>query len=776
MKKYVIALVVLLCGYGAADSSIINKTHISYTVGSEVVGMTINPTDSIRYFFCAGNDINQNGKFDEGEEKASIWSYDPNGAMIEAGREVEFDRFFAEPFKLTTDLTKGYSTIVLNFAAVTQNFKVVENGYFQGFKMEDGFAEFKTEVEGGQPIIYKQFEKYTVKVINSETNQGSVVVTNGATTNEISSDLNTFAYDAVFVDLEQDGTEELAVITTDGVINFYRIVGDAEAKLIWNYNANEEPEYDGSFGQLHSGFGYVYTTFNESNVLIKLTTNYAGNGESSIIRSGLFDETEVFYPITEEYDLAITEGFDLTLFGNLDFPEKHRTELEMSMAYSNDGVLYLGGGNTVNIYSIENELNLDERYVAKATTPYQPLDIMGYENRYYVPTLGVDFDFDGTADLDSGEQYSSIYSFLPEGSEPFDYGNSGTEIELPFYLNFPVNTNVSSDGVLVLPSGNKVYMYDVAEGEITDSLDAGMYVSTAFSVLDYLVLGQRDYAEGKSYARIINDVVGIDVSEEVGNNIVDLGVYQNSAGFGVVSLSEGTFGEEDAKVNILKLGFTGFTENISIDVGATGSGIAMNVGQTKAAIVMNGSHEVHIIDLLTAEKEFTFSTGTSGFAGPRNAAFVGNNLYVTTYAGKVLIFNPETGDKLSEIIVDGLAEGIAASDNHIYVANNGFSNYSPNNRILAFNKTITNVEQSSVASAPIRIYPHPVANDFHLVSDELVGELSIAIIDGQGKIVATQSAVADGEVAMSADELGLRAGNYTAVINGTKAVRFIVIK
>jgi hypothetical protein len=63
-----------------------------------------------------------------------------------------------------------------------------------------------------------------------------------------------------------------------------------------------------------------------------------------------------------------------------------------------------------------------------------------------------------------------------------------------------------------------------------------------------------------------------------------------------------------------------------------------------------------------------------------------------------------------------------------------------------------------------------------MVSDELVGELEIAIIDGQGKIVATHSAVADGEVAMSADELGLGAGNYTAIINGTKAVRFIVIK
>jgi len=448
----------------------------------------------------------------------------------------------------------------------------------------------------------------------------------------------------------------------------------------------------------------------------------------------------------------------------------------MSMAYSNDGVLYLGGGNTVVEYNIDNNLNRDERLAGSIFTPYQPLDIMKYENRYYVPTLGVDFNFDSEADFDSGEQLSTIYSFVPEGSEPFDYANSGTEIELPFYLNFPVNTNVSSDGVIVLPSGNKVYMYDVAEGEITDSLDAGMYVSTAFSVLDYLVLGQRDYAAGKSYARIINDVVGIDVSEEVGNNIVDLGVYQNSAGFGVVSLSEGTFGEEDAKVNILKLGFTGFTENISIDVGATGSGIAMNIGQTKAAIVMNGSHEVHIIDLLTAEKEFTFSTGTSGFAGPRNAEYVGNELYVTTYAGKVLIFNPSTGDKLSEITIDGNTEGIAASDNHIYVANNNYSNYSPNNRILAFDKTITNVEQSTVSSTPIRIYPHPVANDFHLVSDDLVGELSIAIIDGQGKIVATHSAVADGEVAMSADELGLGAGNYTAVINGTKAVRFIVIK
>ena len=63
-----------------------------------------------------------------------------------------------------------------------------------------------------------------------------------------------------------------------------------------------------------------------------------------------------------------------------------------------------------------------------------------------------------------------------------------------------------------------------------------------------------------------------------------------------------------------------------------------------------------------------------------------------------------------------------------------------------------------------------------MVSDDLAGTNDIAIINSQGKIVATHSGSSNGTIALNADALGLVAGNYTAVINGNRAVRFVVIK
>ncbi|MER3329288.1 MAG: T9SS type A sorting domain-containing protein [Candidatus Kapaibacterium sp.] len=89
---------------------------------------------------------------------------------------------------------------------------------------------------------------------------------------------------------------------------------------------------------------------------------------------------------------------------------------------------------------------------------------------------------------------------------------------------------------------------------------------------------------------------------------------------------------------------------------------------------------------------------------------------------------------------------------------------------------ITSVEETAPTQQTIRVYPHPVSNDFHLVSDDLASTNDIAIINSQGKIVATHRGSSNGAIALNADALGLVSGNYTAVINGTRAVRFVVIK
>src|SRR5690606_31334445 len=119
------------------------------------------------------------------------------------------------------------------------------------------------------------------------------------------------------------------------------------------------------------------------------------------------------------------------------------------------------------------------------------------------------------------------------------------------------------------------YFYSTKLSKFLDSLDAEMYVSCAFSVLDYLVLGQRDMIENKSYIRIKKGDV-IDVKTEVGANVIDVIVYQNDSGFGIVSVSEGNFGQSDSKINIVKLSTMGIGENTTIEVGSGGNSIVAN--------------------------------------------------------------------------------------------------------------------------------------------------------------------------------------------------------
>src|SRR6056300_1411622 len=779
MNKYLIAFAALLCSYGIVSSSVITESAVQYEVGSNVVGITENPIDNVVHIFCAGIDVNENGIYDEGEdEKPSWWRVDPNGSSVEPTLLKEFDTYFMEPFVLTTDITKGYATVVLNFASIIENETVTQDGYTQGFQMKNAVPAFKIDVDNGEPVILKQFDTYSVAAINSTIN-GIVSVINNETKEEKLVNLNGNIYSAIFVDLENDGTEELAVLTESGFFNFYQITNDAEATLLATYDASTEPQFTGTFGDLYSDYGAVFTLFEGSSSVIKITADYNGTVSSDIEEKDWFSEPTLYFPITTQWNLISNRDFETLVFNFLYELEKHRTGHVIQTAYKAGDRLYLGSSNVVIPFTITDERIEDIKYVDHNFSGYQPLDILSDGPEYYVLNLGVDFDFNGVVDSDKGDVSSSITKFVGLGQQAFVPGETREIADLPFYLNFPINTNLSFDGIIILPSGNKAYMFDIESETIIDSIDGGMYVTSAFSVLDYLVLGTRDYDEGKSYVRIINDEVGIDVSEEVGPNVIDVTVYQNGSGFGVISVSEGNFNESDATINILKLGFVGFTENISIDAGMTGSNVVTNSIQTKAAVVMNGSHEIHIIDLLKAEKELTFSTGTTGYGGPRDVIFINKLLFVTTYSNRVLVFDSENGDKLSEYSVDGHSEGIIEANSYFYIANNNYSNYKPNSRVVAYNKNprITNVDsEASDYTSPIRIYPHPVGNEFHMVSDELVGELEIAIIDGQGKIVATHSAVADGEVAMSADELGLGAGNYTAIINGTKAVRFIVIK
>lgn len=789
MKKLILTLTLILCGYAVSQASILTKQSVELEVGSNPVSILEHPSDGMVHIFCAGIDANENNTYDEGEdEKPSWWTYNPAGSSIEPMMVKEFDNYFVSPFKPSVDTVNSYTTIVLPFAASKTDGEFTSNGFVQGFQMKNTVPAFKVEVTNGEFLSYERQLANTISVIRVNGNDSLIVK------NELNDEVSGFELEGdiiEFTKLWDEDSQYFVPMFFNGEsssVGFYELDKD----LIFSFRFNSSKLFfelnKDSISSFTSNGKQLYTTTKSSNFVTMADLNEEKNelnGYPHLLDFSL--RNNYIIGITNDIHIISSTSKDL-IVTNLNYGVMHTINEMHHLQFDIDYISYVGNqvycasswsnekiGGKIAIYDFTNQPIQDSSIIGQNFVSYQPLGLFRSDNgfkRLYTICLGIDFNFDGIINEEEGDipaSNSVLSSSVGLWEEAvIEYFN--------FNINFPLKTNMSNDDIILLPSGNNVYYYNADNGRVFDSLDAEMYVTCAFSVLDYLVLGQRDMEENKSYIRIKKGDF-IDVKTEVGANVIDCIVYQNTSGFGVVSVSEGDFGEPNAKINIIKLSTQGIGENTAIDAGTGGNSIVTNFEQTKAAVVMNGSHEVHILNLLTGEIDLTFSTGTSGFGGPRDAEFSGDRLYVTTYSNQIIMFDANTGDKLSSIMIDGNSEGLAISDNYLLVANNQYSNYQPSNRIFAYNiDQISDVEETALGEQTIRVYPHPVSNDFHLVSDDLAGTNDIAIINSQGKIVATHSGSSNGAIALNADALGLVAGNYTAIINGTRAVRFVVIK
>ncbi|MEZ4724245.1 MAG: hypothetical protein R2863_06260 [Candidatus Kapaibacterium sp.] len=163
------------------------------------------------------------------------------------------------------------------------------------------------------------------------------------------------------------------------------------------------------------------------------------------------------------------------IFGyEVGLPEMHRTALPTDFVYANENTAYITSGNKVLIYDITNKLNRDFSYNSHVYFGYQPMDIFDFEDKYYSVNLGVDFNFDGNIEEAVGDQKPSVFSFtLRENETPFDNIIKQTEFDFP--INFPLNTNISSDGDITDCPSNSVQYYNVEDNEVYDSFSHGMY-------------------------------------------------------------------------------------------------------------------------------------------------------------------------------------------------------------------------------------------------------------------------------------------------------------
>ncbi len=790
MKYSTLIIIIFALGGTLSNGSILTKSDIELKVGSNPVSILENTENGVISIFCAGVDANKNKIIDEGEEQPSWWKYNPNEGEPE--KVMDFDRFFVEPFKPSFNIFNDNPTFYIPLAGKSENDNFTENGILKIIVIEsDQISEIDSEVSNGETLHAGSYLGNTVSVLR-KNGKDSIKIKNEKTnllsSFEIDGDIlsfETFAKDdyVYLAPLYSDGdSSQFDIIRIDEEGNYELIIEGQKTWSAANSSANYSSYNDKLFLLSENSEYATFYSYNEEQGAMKVRVSVSENGKDNYI-AGISDDIQVRSKDTKDIFVTNLEYGDIKRVH-----EMHRAAFEVAYMKRVGDYFYCAnaenndwGYGKVAVYNITDKERRDSSLINQAFVEYNPVGLfdLGIHPRQatYTVSQGIDYNGNGVFEESDGD--------IPTTISTHSLGPSLEGGDIPHRFDFPLNIPLKSnmtrldytatDGRIYLPSGNFIYAFNTALREISDTLVTDMYVACVYGVLDYMVIGQRDLEEDKSYIRIIKEDQ-IDVKTEVGHNVLDCIIYQNESGFGVVSISEGTFGESDSKLNIIKLSTQGISDNTVLDIGSGAASIVANQDQTKAAIVMHGSHEVHILNLLTGEISTTIPTGTSGLGGPRDAVFYNNMLYVTTYSNRILVIDLTKGEQVGYLNVDGETEAIITENNFILVANSKYADKEPNNRLIAYNiDNITNVEITKTQQT-IRVYPHPVVNDFNIVSDDISGQFDLVIFDGQGKVIATKSGHSSGAIALNIEELGLTNGIYTAIINGNRTVRFVVGK
>ncbi|MBR1574576.1 MAG: hypothetical protein IJ652_06995 [Bacteroidales bacterium] len=168
--------------------------------------------------------------------------------------------------------------------------------------------------------------------------------------------------------------------------------------------------------------------------------------------------------------------------------------------------------------------------------------------------------------------------------------------------------------------------------------------------------------------------------EQLAGEAVTVG--ETGAGTKLFILNEGAFQANNCTLDFLRYAdgcyisdaFGKMNPTVPLGLGDTGNDIA--VYDDKIWIVLNGSGAVTVLD---ARDESLI--GTLEVPAPRHLAFIGNDLYVTSYEGAVwggeAVLGAVYGFDVKTLQPDGKQtvgcqpEGLAASNGNLYIANSG---------------------------------------------------------------------------------------------------------
>ncbi|MCS6809535.1 MAG: hypothetical protein RML40_12020 [Bacteroidota bacterium] len=366
-------------------------------------------------------------------------------------------------------------------------------------------------------------------------------------------------------------------------------------------------------------------------------------------------------------------------------------------------------------------------YVASTpiSVPPQPLALLFDGEALHVLCNQVDANFNGVQD--AGDTPAAWVRLLTRGGV--------IDTERRQTLTFPWGQNFGFPARLALDTVNKLVY--VAQGGRIRAFDArtqGLRRDTlllidslarsTFSTSGSVSALSIDIPLGRLFVslrgRSTSAVVEIDVATSrvlarypAGIFVQQTIPYRTASGRrGLAILNEGAFGTNTSTLMLARSP----QEITTIPLGNTGNHL-LRIGDTVVA-TMNGSHELIVVSLDAERVIRRIPTGTSGFDGPREAAYLAlnNTLAVTTYQGFVRFFDYISGATRATVNTNSKTEGIVLTNpTTLYVANaflaGGFASATS---ITPIQINLTSVQDQSTLRTAASIVPHPVRQAAHI--------------------------------------------------------------
>ena len=295
---------------------------------------------------------------------------------------------------------------------------------------------------------------------------------------------------------------------------------------------------------------------------------------------------------------------------------------------------------------------------AQGPLPTSPQPVAIVPDRFWVHVLtrAVDVNFNGTQD--AGDTVAVWHRFnrdgLDNGSFVFPWGN--------VYTSRPAIDSVNE--LMYVIAGDSLYALNTAfmVPLVREGWSEGGVALSLMNETTLLVSTRKGYTD-PGVVRFVHAFTGLPMPMQIdaGVNVQMTKPLNDST---VLVLSEGNFGASDGTLALAQRSGTTWTSAV-LCTGGTPNHFVVD-GNT-AYVVMNGSHEVVIVNLETRSITSRISTGTSGYDGPREAAIHGGRLFVTTFTGNVLVIDVTSASIVGRISIDAKPEALAVINDKLWV-------------------------------------------------------------------------------------------------------------